>query len=265
MISTLIASLAAWWIAIGPNGAVLAPAIRWSEHLAMPEAVWLRAVSDLYVVTHERAAWPRAAYRPARLPTPARARAGERWLPGLAVPRLVLYAPHYRTEHGFSPVADMAVDTASALFAALVAARLDGEGRLGGEAFSASLASRAGARFEDVPEAVRSASFYGALVDYGTTALGVANEIGRSQGRRRARGDTLCRLIDHPRTLFRRWRDVFGAMPFHGIWGDGQTTRAGLSADDKAWLVRVVLGLDWTGDPRRDFAAMCPSTIEGDG
>lgn len=270
MTSAFAATLLAWWLAIGPNGVVLTPALAPAAVLAeVPPPALGETAATLWVVLHDVDDWPRAFFqRRGAPPMSASSARRARLLPALAVPRLFLYAPYYYASYdrpGAAPLAVTAlpVDTASALYAALLEARLARLVEGGPPAVAAWLAVTAEARMADLPPAARGAALRGAVVDFAATLLGVANEIARSETRRRARGDSLCRLLDDPRTLFRRWRDVFASPSFRGLYGDGRASREGLSAADKAWVVEHLLGVPWRGDPWADFAGLCrPSAVE---
>lgn len=253
---------------IGPDGGTLEPALRAAEK-TLPVAPLIAELPRLWLVMHRRDDWPMAFYSSpgATVAGPAAALAaagdGSRLLPGLRLPRLFLYAPYYRP--GDDPgraIAEMPIDVADYFFRALIDARL--ERALAADAEAAVYRARAGRVMAEVPAPQRLDAFREAVAAFAANALSVANEIARSHRRRRARGGDLCRLLDHPRTLFASWRErTFGDGGFPGLYrrsggGGVAFTRRSLGHDDKAWAIRSVLGGAWTGDPRHDFAALCP-------
>lgn len=269
MTGAVVGLLAAIFSALGPNGAELGAALR-------PPAVapWLPVerlaalAAELWLVEHRHADWRMAFFLPPATPVAelgvavlATDRGPSRLLPGLRLPRLFLYRPFYRREGVLQPVGAMPVDVAEHLFAALLDAWLErAVDDCHGRGLGARLRRRAEATMADVPAAFRGEAYRRALVDFGAGALSVANEIARSDRRRRARGSSdLCRLIDRPGTLFGAWRGVFaGAWPGRWRGPDGERISRGvLTAEDRRWLLREALGVAWNGDPRHDFAAMC--------
>lgn len=270
MLAALVFTLG---LSIGPNGYLfhqqLAPPARAG---VLPTADLGRFSRRLWLVWHERDGAPPALYAPPDTPTAGLALllgsdGAARLLPGLQVPRIFLYAPHYRAaEGGVRPPAQMAVDTADHYFHALFEAYLQLELAVLDAPLRSALEQRAASRMQDVPPDQQLAAYLGALTAFGGHLLAVANEIERSEIRRRARGSTLCGLFQRPGTLFTRWREVFTTLPFSGDYRrrgtDGRpsrrvASRATLTPDDKRFFVRDLLGSDWTGMPEQDFARLC--------
>ncbi len=172
-------------------------------------------------------------------------------------PAIVLYRPYYAPGGQMGVLEDLPVDTASALYTALVQAAVATE-KVGTEV--GDWTARAQETMAEVPSAQRHTAFQDAAVDFLAHALTVAHEIGRHERRRRARGATLCGLFDRLDSLFGSWVNVFGTGHYGGLYHDGTdwvASRSGLSVDDRQWLVRTVLSRSWTGDARTDFAWLC--------
>lgn len=174
-------------------------------------------------------------------------------------PAIVLYRPYYVPQGRSQAIQDLPVDTASALYAALIRAGAAG-GANGQGSDAEEWAARAQTTMTDVPLAQQQAVFREAAIDFLAHALSVAHEIGRHERRRRARGATLCGFFDRPDSLFGAWTTVFGAGHYGGLYHDGTAwvaSRSGLTVDDRQWLVESVLSSSWTGDAEHDFAWIC--------
>ncbi len=193
--------------------------------------------------------------------------------PATDVPTIVLYAPYYLADGHLVALGEMPVDVAEHYFHAWMEAYLDGEVR-GDVAVRETLERRAAELLLDVPPSRRLEAYLTALAELGAHLLSVANEIARTSGRFRARGKDLCPLIEHPATLFGLWRRSWGETPFPGRYflpatpdapgsGGWRTSRHPLKAEDKAWLLRQVFAGFWRGDPRQDFAWLCPLPAGG--
>lgn len=243
----------------------------------------LRALADgadgLYVVFHDRPGWGRAFYLPVdgvdlptegpqRLLANALASAGtERFLPGLSVPRLMLSASGYRRGDGLVDLETMALDQAEHYFNALLGARVDT--LVAETAWADAVDRRAEALMAEVPADQRRDAYLAAGVDFGSHLLATAHEVGRHV--RRKGPKALCRILDHPATLFGAWRRAFEGGQYPGRWteasaggatafaapGRSRTTGAVLTAADKTWVVERILEMPWAGDPRADFRDLC--------
>ncbi|RMH17611.1 MAG: hypothetical protein D6696_15170 [Acidobacteria bacterium] len=271
-LSALLLTLA---VALGPDGAALRPVLSPpSAPAGLPLAGLAELAPSLWLVLHRRDDWRMAFYLPASTPVrdlelmlgPEGSRSA-RLLPGLALPRLVLYAPYYRPAGRWRPLAEMPVDVAEQLYYALLEGWLErAEGTDPG--FAAELAERAAVTMAADPAAERLTAFRAAVAGFAASALSVAGEIARSEGRRRAAGrPSLCRLLDHPATLFGGWRRIFDGGLYPGEYPGAadqaggrrrlKRSRGALSRDDKRWVMRRVLGAGWSGAPRHDFAWLC--------
>lgn len=259
----------AWMV--GANGGLIARHLASSE-LAPSLAKPIETAAGTWVVFHHQEPWARAFYAPpeegftlAALVTDEAAL--ERLLPGLEVPRIFLYAPYYRDGGGLLPLVEMAVDVAEAYFNALLVATLDRELWRDGSTYRRAILERAEAVMAEAPEPQRVEVYLGALSDFGSHLLSVANEIARADRRARARGRDLCGLLDPPLTLFALWRQSIRDISYRGRYRTPPdleggavrwlTTRRGLEPLDKALFLEEVLGGAWTGEPARDFAHLC--------
>lgn len=266
-------------LAIGPNGWWIDARLGAADdpQRALVPTEWLADTTDsLWLVFHQQDGWQMAFYLEPGSEEMAWARAMpaqasgrfERLLPQLEVPRLFLRADVYRSGQGSEIAAlvdpsTLAVDSAEIFYNALLDAHL----HLGGsEAWTEGSGQRAATTMDRVPESHRDEAFRSAALDLGSHVLSVASEIRRLAQRRDPAA--LCAVLNHPATIFAAWRRAFGDGQFPGRWqkpGDPETGRPGqwvtsrdvLTADDRRWFVRSVLGASWTGDPRHDFAALC--------
>lgn len=279
--------LLAFVLAFGPNGSVVAAAMAPPvatdtavEPGALPTA-WIReTLAPLHVVTwsaRDATAGPLARERALYLEASVLDGAStelmmlggwlgslERPLPWVPGPRLLL-----RRDVLEWRVDAMPTDVAEAFVAAVLTARLD---QLEADPHvEREIARRAAERFAseiEGPSRQRDA-LREALVAYGAAQLAIAVQIERIWARR---GTALCPLIRDGRLLFAHWRRTFEEAPFHGLvassspgegsrqavaGADARWTRAALTRDDKAWLLREVVGAEWTGDPARDFGRLC--------
>ncbi len=192
-------------------------------------------------------------------PGAAAAPAGDR-------PTIYLYAPAYRRDGVFLPVAELPVDAAEYLFNALAVAWFELAGVAREPAFAGRLTARAELVFARVPAAHRLEAYRRALADFASHALVVASQLERSFVRQ---GVALCAKLDRPHTLFALWGDVFGAGRYTGSYflpGKRETagtwieTDVAIAAEDKALASLHLLGGVWKGERRQDLAARyCPA------
>ena len=188
-------------------------------------------------------------------------------------PRLFLYAPYYLRAGGLREAPEMSVDVAEYYFHALLEARFDlVEGR-GGSAYGSYVVARSANLLADVPESQRGAAYLDAVADFGAHVLSLVQEILRIESRHRPSGarpgSEVCRLLDHPASLFALWRTSLQHGAFVGQF-EAERVSAG-EADDDRWVIsrhplawrdkenflREVFGRAWTGDPAQDFAWLC--------
>ncbi len=245
----------------GANGFLLERQLGGS--VSLPSA-WVEPVAaSARVVFHDRREWAMAFYLPAGVAAAGVPAAG---VPAAGeVPRLYLYAPYYLAPDGLPPAPRMPVDVAEYYFHALLEAALDL--RIAAEpAWAAAADRRAAELMSEVPEIERRSVYLAALGDFGAHVLSIANEIDRAARRQRAAGRDVCPQIELPGPLFGLWARSFGDAPYRGRYrapgGAGAPrwtrSRRGLERRDKEVLVRQVLRVAWSGDPARDFAALCP-------
>lgn len=240
----------------------------------MPVEPLLAVTPRLWVVYHHHDDWTMAFYRPSPDAPEAAARtpdlsfqvlAGsggvERPLAGLRVPRLVVYAPYYRSPTAGPSVLEMPVDVAQYYFQALLEASFD-------LAIDAGLAELAAARADvllaEIPAGQRAGVYAEALAAFGAHALATAVEVRRSLARQRVLGKDPCRAVDLPSTLFGLWRRIFTDEAYAGLFrpaaapAEGWRPTPPLARADKELLMARVFQGFWTGDPRRDFHLDCP-------
>ncbi len=261
-------------VTVGPNGAVLLPALApVGTEEGAPTGALAETVASLWVVSHDRDQWNWAFFLGAeedvdllRLQLGDRAGVAARLMPALRIPRLFLEKASYQADGRYRPVVTLAVDVGEYLFSAVLEAHV--ARRMAEDSVLAShMNARAGVLMASEPDEDREPAYRSALVAFGATALSVANELGRSQRRRRAKRDSLCRLLDQPRSLMTHWRDsviLGGVYPgvyerrSNGASVESIKSKAVLMAEDKQWFARAFLDVEWTGDPRHDFPWLCP-------
>jgi hypothetical protein len=222
-------------------------AARESGAAALPLEHAREEARRLQLVLHDRRATVAAVYEPATGKEPA---------------RLLLYAPHYLRGVELRPVLDLQVDLAEGLFHALLASRLERELALPQGELAAKLRRRAEATMVDVPARHRLQAYLDAQASFGAHVLAVANELDRSEARRRAAGASLCPLLGRPLPLLRLWERMLagnepypGAYVDHGPHGEERVrwSRSTLGRDDKRLLVERVLRAPWTGAVAHDL------------
>ncbi len=233
--------LAFAWV-FGANGFLIERQLGSSDVLP---AAWLEPVAEhVRVVFHGREDWAMAFYDEDD-------------------PRVALFAPYYLAPDGLVAASRMPVDVAEYYFHALIEAALD----LGSGPGSAGwLDERATELLSEVPPAHRREAYVSALADFGAHLLAMRNEIARVAGRQAAAGRDVCRHLDQPASLFGLWRRSIAGGAYAGSFftaGDGGPprwvqTRQSLERSDKDRFLAEILGVAWTGDPRRDFEAICP-------
>lgn len=217
------------------------------------EAMYQISKEPLWIVFHQHKDWNKAFYLPAEAP----ALPEERSLPGLRVPRLYLYRPFYVNEGKLPDFKDLAVDTGSAYFTAMLerqAERKLGEGR-GRDAAKA----RADLLFPEVPEEKRLEVYGEALADFAGHLMSIANEISRS----RRRGVDLCpQGSEIP--LLEHWKKAFGESQFFGLYTppggfEAVATQKSLEKEDKLLAAKELLGRQrWKGEPVADLGVCRP-------
>jgi hypothetical protein len=177
--------------------------------------------------------------------------------------RLDLYAPYYLRGVHLRPVEDMQVDVCEPYFHALLDAYLRRQIGMPRSALGHELRRRAELAMPDVPRRHRVEAYLDAQASFGAHLLSVANELDRSARRHRARGRSLCHVIDRPLPLLRLWNAVLGGAQYPGAYaidtapgnsGEVYLSRSVLSVDDKRFLVDQVLHEDWSGSVERDLA-----------
>ncbi len=271
---------------VGPNGHLLTNALAEPALAqALPVGGFTDLDEDLWLVFHQSEDWPLAFFAGREqgvgdlVAQPGLA--GERLLPGLWVPRLLLDRSTYAAAaptlvsdpkpvlgSRLRPISSLAVDEADALFHALFLRELGL--RLGRDP---ELRQRAVVlaeeRMEEVPPPQRLPTFLAMLADFGAHAMTVAQQILRSHGRAAA-ADGLCAALDGEVALFRMWGRVFGDGPYFGsYWLAGEEGRPArltaqpLSSRDKAFFASEIFGGFWSGEAKRDFAWVCPR-LSGD-
>ena len=267
MISVAELVLAVAWT-FGANGFLI------ERHLAgastLPVA-WVEPVSHrVDVAFHDRADWAMAFYvsgnasgAPPRhaSETPSGSSAARTAVP----PRLVLYAPYYLAPEGLTPPPHMAVDIAEYYFHALLEAALDLELHAAESPYAVWMEARAAERMTAVPEAQRLPIYVSALAEFGAHLLSIRNELTRVAERQAVAGRDLCRQLDREASLFGLWHRGFASGRYAGRAfvsngaGPPRMTpgRQPLERVDKDRFVREILGVDWVGEPRRDFATLC--------
>src|SRR4051812_17967056 len=169
--------------------------------------------------------------------------------------RLTLYAPDYLRGFELKPVLDMPVDLCENFFYALLDAHLRRQIGLPPSALGRELRRRAELTMSDVPHPHRVEAYLDAQASFGAHLLSVANELDRSELRRRRAGSSLCRVMNRPLPLVGLWEQIFGPAPYTGAYvrggprGEGRVywSRASLTADDKRFLLTRVLHSTWTG------------------
>ena len=275
--------VAEWLLALlftlGPNGYLI------DGQLATPQVQrglpvsWVGSFSArVWVVFHSWDAAPMALYVPAEglsqvsLWSLTAASGLPRLLPGMAAPRLFLFAPYYRSETGMVAIERMPVDVSEHYFHALLEAYLDLEVEHASGIYGAAVAERAAVVMTDVPPRHRREAYLSAVAEFGSHILSLANEVERSEKRQRAAGKDLCALVDHPATLFGLWRRSFHESPYSGGYflspEPGSETAAAsrwvrsrrfLESRDKELFLQHVLAGFWSGEARSDFEHLCTS------
>jgi len=175
--------------------------------------------------------------------------------------RLVLYAPAYLRGLELRPVLDLTVDLCEAYFHALLEGYLLHHMAQPGDALGAELRRRAAITMTDVPAAQRYAAYLDAQASFGAHLLAVANELDRSERRRRAAGSSLCASLSRPLPLFVLWERVLGDDPYPGAYvtvapggEEVRFSRSTLGRGDKRLLVERVLRAPWRGSAAADLA-----------
>ncbi len=243
----------------GANGFLVEHQLAGVETLPV---AWLEPVADrVHVVFHAREDWAMAFYD-ASGATPAPA--GDALAGGSSAngPRLTLFAPFYLAPGGLVEPSQMPVDVAEYYFHALIEAALDIERE---SAYAGFMGERAVELMAEVPVTHRSSAYGSALADFGAHLLSIRNEIARLAERRAAAGGDLCGLLDQPASLFGLWRRSIDSGTYAGSYfsagDDGPPrwvqSRRALDRSDKDRFLAEILGVDWSGDPARDFAAIC--------
>ncbi len=260
MISVAEAILAFAWV-FGVNGFLIERQLTDVE--ALPIA-WLEPVTDHASITfHAREDWAMAFYVAGHASGATSGRAsGATPAPG---PRLVLYAPYYLAPGGLPTVSGMPVDVAEYYFHALIEAALDLDPDE--TSYAGRLDERAAELMTDVPPAHRLPAYTSALADFGAHLLAVRNEISRLAERQAAVGRDLCRHLDQPASLFGLWHRSIAGGTYAGSYfvpdGDGlphwAQSRQALERSDKDRFLEELFGVVWSGDPKQDFAVVCPN------
>lgn len=214
----------------------------------LPLAFAREEARSLQLVLHDYAETVNAEYEPAI---------------GTAPARLHLYARHYLRGVELRSVLDLPVDLAEGLFHALLASRLERELSLPKSELAAELRRRADSAMLDVPPRHRLEAYLDAQASFGAHALAVANELDRSEARRRAAGGSLCPLLGRPLPLLQLWeRMIAGDEPYPGAFvergphGEARVrfSQSTLGRDDKRLLLDRLLRAPWTGAIAHDLA-----------
>ena len=181
---------------------------------------------------------------------------------------LALSIPHYLKGLRLRPIREMQPDTAEYLFHALLEARLETEAAAGG-ALAAEIRRRSEG-FRSVPVEKRQQAFLDAAASFGSHVLSLYGEVARKERERRGRGESLCDALAGGAPLFRLWEAAFyRENHFPGSYGipppagrGSAVTRwseEGLGTEDRAWIVREILGASWTGTAEADLRSLvCP-------
>ncbi len=247
----------------GANGFLIERQLTGVE--ALP-AAWLEPVAErASIVFHAREDWAMAFYVAPRASSATLAGA-----PGMppveaAGPHLALYAPYYLAPGGLVAASRMPVDVAEYYFHALLEAALELER---GSAYADWIEERAAELMTGTPEEQRATAYAAALADFGAHLLAIRNEIARAAERQAAAGRDLCRHLDQPASLFGLWRRSLTGGRYAGGYfaSDGEgpprwtTSRQALERSDKDRFLVELFGVDWSGDPREDFEAVCPGS-----
>ncbi len=174
--------------------------------------------------------------------------------------QLALFAPLYLRGIELVALDDLTVDLSEPYFHALLEAYLWGRLQQPAGELDAEIRLRATTTMTDVPSAHRLEAYVDALASFGAHLLSVANELDRSEQRRRARGSSLCSLVGQPLPLFRLWERVLGDGGYPGSYVDTATgdevrmSHGVLGGVDKRLLVERVLGVSWGGSAAVDLA-----------
>lgn len=175
--------------------------------------------------------------------------------------RLALYGPAYLNGLELRPVLDLTVDLCEAYFHALLEGYLVRHMAQPGDPLGAELRQRAFTVMTDVPDPQRYAAYQDAQASFGAHLLAVANELDRSERRRRTHGGSLCASLSRPLPLFALWERVLGDDRFQGAYvvgpeGNEQVrfSHTSLARADKRLLVERVLRAPWRGSAAADLA-----------
>jgi len=252
-------------LSFGPDGYLLQhPLLDAGAKARLPVEALVETSAGLWLVFHREDELTPALYLPPRkaglvVTRLIAGRSFQRILPGLEVPRLFLYAPTYVREGRLAPPQTLAVDSAGHLYRALTEAHFDR--LLSVPPLRAELEARSAELYPEVPADRRLAAYAGALSDFGAHLLGVANEIARSEARRRHQGrESLCRGLAEPRGFFGHWREIFERGIYRGYYeleGSEAAETPPLAAADKHWVAAHLFSGVWSGEPERDFIHLC--------
>lgn len=255
--TTLAGALFYLVLKLGPNGGLiydqLAHRDRIDRHFLPIEALYEISREPIYLVFHEERSWQKAFYLPASSP----ALPAPRSLPGLAVPRLYLYRPYYAVGGRLVELENLAVDTASAYYGALLERQF--ERKLAKKAFAARATQRASKLYQEVPKEQRLEVYGRTLAEFAGHLMSIASEIARAK----RRGIVVCApaaslpLLEH-------WRRAFSNPGFVGTWSQEGSfepilTQNALTSEDKTLAILELLQRPrWKGDPHADLDVCAP-------
>lgn len=224
---------------------------------------------EMWVVFHREDQWQMAfTLAPNESPGALNGFAHDGLLPPLERPKLLLYAPYFRSPAGRVWKGEqMAVDVAEHLFKAQLLFLLQQEVAATSE-YGFWAKGRANVLFDQIEPEHRLGAYLEAISDFGAHLLSMANEIRRHMERARARGVDPCRLLAPTVPLARLWAGSFGTEGYYpgGYWqeptlrqstGSWRMTRKSLAKEDKTTFLRQILKEPWHGDASRDLASLC--------
>jgi hypothetical protein len=175
-------------------------------------------------------------------------------------PRLALHGPGYLHGLELRPLTELTVDLVEGYFHALLEGFLEHE-VAAGSVLGQELRRRSATALPEVPAAHRLEAYLDAQASFAAHLLSIANELDRSETRRRAQGRSLCRHLGEPLPLFALWEQALGDAPYVGAYvvrgphGEEhvQFSVSGISREDKRLMVERVLRAPWSGSAAGDL------------